>query len=103
MEQSKLVIKVECRKTFLELRVHFSIERFCKKKQFIECKEHLVFTYLKMRPSLAMAYSILGKGNRAPIKEALNPQRAPTAMIYLAHSAPLIANTSGRALLSDSL
>ena len=66
-------------------------------------KELLAFAYLKMRPSLAIAYSILGKGNKAPIKEALNPQRAPTAMIYLAHSAPLMANTSGRALRSESL
>ena len=62
----------------------------------------LNYPYLKMRPSLAMAYSILGKGNKAPIKEALNPHRAPTAMMYLAHSAPRMANTSGRALLTAS-
>ena len=63
-------------------------------------RKQLVFPYLKMRPSLAIAYSILGKGNKAPINEALNPHRAPTAMMYLAHAAPRIANTSGSALLS---
>ena len=60
------------------------------------------FSYLKMSPSLAMAYSILGKGNKDPIKEALNPQRAPTAIMYLAHGAPRVANASGRALLLDN-
>ena len=64
------------------------------------CKKTIIFSYLKISPSLAMAYSILGKGNKAPISEALNPQRAPTAMMYLAHAAPRIANTSGSALLS---
>ena len=49
-----------------------------------------------------MAYSILGKGNKDPIKEALNPQRAPTAIMYLAHGAPRVANASGRALLLDN-
>ena len=49
-----------------------------------------------------MAYSILGKGNKEPIKEALNPQRAPTAIMYLAHGAPRVANASGSALLLDN-
>ena len=62
--------------------------------------KNLHFSYLKMRPSLAMAYSILGKGNKDPIREAHNPKMAPTSTMYLAHMAPRAANTSGRALLA---
>ena len=61
--------------------------------------------YLKIRPSLAIEYSILGKGRSAPSKDDVNPQRAPIAITYLAQGAPLNANTlgnvppSGRVLL----
>lgn len=51
--------------------------------------------YLKIRPSLAIEYSILGKGRSAPSKDDVNPQRAPIAITYLAQGAPLNANTLG--------
>ena len=52
--------------------------------------------HLKMRPSLAMEYSILGNGRSAPSKDDVNPHRAPTAITYLAQGAPLKANTLGK-------
>ena len=51
--------------------------------------------YLKMRPSLAIEYNILGKGRSAPSRDDVSPQRAPIAITYLAHVAPLKANTLG--------
>ena len=52
-------------------------------------------SYLNMRPSLAMEYSILGNGRSAPSRDDVSAQRAPIAIIYLAQVAPLKANTLG--------
>ena len=60
--------------------------------------------YLKMRPSLAMEYNILGKGRSAPSRDDLSPQRPPIMITYLGHGAPFKTNalgnvpSSGRAL-----
>ena len=51
--------------------------------------------HLKMSPSLPIEYSILGRGKSAPRRDDVRPQRAPMAMTYLAHGAPLNANTLG--------
>lgn len=51
--------------------------------------------YLKMRPSLAMEYNILGNGRSAPSRDDVSPQRPPIAITYLAHGAPFKANTLG--------
>ena len=46
-------------------------------------------------PSLAIEYSILGIGTRAPSRDDVSPQRAPIAITYLAQGAPLNLNTLG--------
>ena len=60
-------------------------------------------SYLKMIPSLAMEYSILGSGTSAPSRDDVSPHRAPTAMMYLAQGAPLKANTFGNVPSSGSV
>ena len=54
-------------------------------------------------PSLAMEYNILGSGTSAPISDDVSAHRAPTAMIYLAQGAPLMANTFGNGPSSGSV
>lgn len=60
-------------------------------------------SYLKMIPSLAMEYNILGSGTSAPSRDDVRPHRAPTAMMYLAQEAPLKANTFGNVPSSGSV
>ena len=53
------------------------------------------YSYLKMRPSFAMEYSILGNGTSAPSRDDVSPHRAPMAITYVAQCEPLLANTFG--------
>ena len=53
-----------------------------------------VDSYLKMMPSLAMEYNILGSGTSDPSKDEVSPHSAPISITYLAQGAPFIANTS---------
>ena len=64
---------------------------------------NLVDSYLKITPSLAIEYSILGSGTSAPSKDDVSPHRAPIAITYLAQGAPLIANTLGNVPPSGSV
>ena len=60
----------------------------------VKYHSHPVVSYLKMTPSLAMEYSILGSGSRDPSIDDVIAHRAPIETTYLAQGAPFIANTS---------
>lgn len=59
--------------------------------------------YLNIKPSCAIAYTILGIGNIDPNMLTVKPASAPTATIYLQLYAPTCPNISTNAESSSTL